>query len=383
MRRWLAVGVVSIAVVVGCNAILGIDPPEPVAAEAGTPLDGAPDASPADGGDASSLDGLAEGSPLAPPCPDSPPTCSPELVVSSQSGPSTVLVKGGRIYWTNDRRSTFPGGVFSAALDGGDQVQYGSQVDQPKRVIVAGDRVYWTVTPFDRSEDAGTVYSASLDGGDVSAVFEKVNFPIGLAAHDSTVVVGDIDGFWALSADGGHRPLTSVRGPKSKLLIEGSDLYAAVSSIFLGVYRVPLDGGDASVIDSFHTMTDDYSSCALAGGAIYFDRDFAAGDASVQGIQKCSALGCGGSNAPFYTVDGATLPADGVVDIVTDDRFVYFTVGTGKVLRIALSGGNATELSAADGGGVGVEGIAVDGPFVYWTNYPAGQIWKVDRCCVP
>jgi hypothetical protein len=158
-------------------------------------------------------------------------------------------------------------------------------------------------------------------------------------------------------------PVTLFSGSYRPVALTIDDDSAYLTSSVDGVVRVPLSGGDATVLLDEGL---DSGAIAVAGNNVCWT------DGNYGGSVKCVSTD-GGSVANLVTGE----PYPGAVAV--DATHVYWLTtgsprGTGAVRRIALAGGTAETLVSGLGS---PKDLAIDAAFVYWTNLDDGTVMKV------
>jgi hypothetical protein len=205
----------------------------------------------------------------------------PEAFASGQSDPRTIVVFGGRVYWTDHGPD---GGVMTCPIGGCAPAPevFAADANAPDGLAVDGVRVFWTeaVTP----------------GGRVRSC------PIAGCAGAADVVAADVDIPQSIASDGHDVFWTNFTGQSAM--------------------RCPV-GGCGSKPSVLAQGAGWYDGLALDGDYAYFT----GGDENGDALLRCAKAGCA---APEVVATGQTRPGK----VAVDGEAVYWTTAT-TVARIA------------------------------------------------
>jgi hypothetical protein len=262
------------------------------------------------------------------------------VLASDQSCPSSIVVGGGVVYWTNRGGEVVERCAAGGCLNSPTSVSVAADVSAPPfvpfgefttgGVVVDDTTVFWT-------RHGGTVWSAMSGGGSATNI----------AKLKSTSFVPAIAN--AISLD------------ESSLYWVGIDSEMPV----LETCAKTGCGGKPTALAATNAGVFDPVGIAVRQGDLYFPWANAA-------VVRCATSGC--ANTPTPLVFGQST----ATAVATDGTNVYWLNagnGLGEVLTCPLSGCAGKPINLASGNTFPV-GIAVDETNVYWTTGGAGIVFK-------
>lgn len=282
-----------------------------------------------------------------------------ETVASGLSYPKALVVGGGYIYATLSGASDTDGKIMRFALDGSGSQTIADGQNGPDQLVLDGGYVYWTQRGGYQS-----VRRARVDGsGGVQAVVTELTGGVGIVVQDGRgyfTSAGGVRSFDTQTIGGASTVLASGLSAPALVATDGKDLFVTEYGMNGGVARLPLAGGNVAHVVTGLAQT---AGLAVRGGACYY------GGAHPDGRGLVGALRTS-DDANELLVDGTGVPAQ----VLADDAFVYWaSFGDGRILKIALAGGNAIEIAKNQ---VSPNGLAIDDTFVYWAELSASGAIK-------
>jgi hypothetical protein len=247
--------------------------------------------------------------------------------VYSQAGAAGIALDSTNIYWANNGGGGVPGSVNLVPIGGGqtDIVQLYTGSDMPNGVAVQGGNVYFTTVGTQGAMYAdGTVSKVPIAGGAVTPLVSNEVAP------------------WWLWVD--HTSLYWTTRP----LPQGQDG---------GVRKVPIAGGTPTTIEA--NLTDPRWIVADAAN-VYF---------TVYGDGDVWQAPVGGGTPTKFA---PSKSQNGPMGITVDASWVYWTnyangtPGTGSVMKMCKAGGSPIPLTT---GRVAPLAITVDADNIYWTEW--------------
>lgn len=239
---------------------------------------------------------------------------TPTTLASEQWGPTAIVVDGTSVYWTNMAVGAyFPGSVVTAALDGGAPTTLASGQIGAAGLAVDTASVYWVT-------DNGAVHKALRDGG---------------AAQVLAVGPSGVPGFTSLAVDATRAYWANGNGT---------------------IMSVPTVGGSPTTL--FSNAKSSAPAIALSDRNVFFTNQGTTAKANMDGAVM-SVAKTGGEATTLAS--SQTYPDS----IAVDATSVYWTTGSGYVVKAPLDGGTATTLASGQQEPLG---IAVDATSVYWTT---------------
>jgi hypothetical protein len=263
------------------------------------------------------------------------------------------------VYWLDVNNATTQnpvGLVMHANLDGTNATVVASGII-PGEVAVGGGNVYWLdhvngeVSGQSETSDAGVFVP-----GDFTTAFgvsgQKLAWIGGPGGQVdvSSFVIGDSMTIWMV-ADGTATAITTD-GTNAywgdSVGVETCPLLTSCSP--MNVWTAPANPAGANVV-----------GITTSGNDVYFT------ETVTQGVYGCPISGCAETVTPLFT-PGATPEL-----IAVDGTSVYATTTSGNedaVVRAAITGGPTTTIAT----GHDIEGLAVYGTCVYWTDSISGTV---------
>lgn len=291
--------------------------------------------------------------------------CAPIELASGQPSPTLVAVSNNDVYWTNQLQASIGGGVFRTPKDGSvDQPVLVDGADAPNALVLDATSVFW-VAPAPANE----VRAAALRGATRPPVADQ-GTPIRSLAQAGTFV------YW-------------------------SEDFPNSSSAF---FRAPKAGG---VVQTLGNVSRLVSFAAAQGNCGYFAGGGLAAPHITRACAGSSQLTYVGSttigpiaadDTGVYFIEGGvkrlpldlsgtptTLAPTAQRGLAIDAQFVYFVDGARgpscgdnwSINRVPKSGGTATPIVLPPQ--PCPFSLAVDGQFVYWTNFESGQVMKAAK----
>ena len=117
-------------------------------------------------------------------------------LASAQDDPNDIAIDGTNIYWTN-----LGGTVLRMPVGGGPPVMLASGQNGPQHIVVDATNVYWT--NIGTIENTGTVMTAPIAGGEPSALATGLQGPLGIAIDASTIYWTDVTRVMSVPVGGG------------------------------------------------------------------------------------------------------------------------------------------------------------------------------------
>jgi hypothetical protein len=238
------------------------------------------------------------------------------VLAEGLSRPFGIVVDATRAYFT------MQGGTVKAVpIDGGPSVDVARNGGEPLLVATDGTAVYWTDGIF------SAVMRGQIDAnGPQNTLLADVSLPYGIATNGTEAFVASRqDGsLWKVFA---HSPATPTRLADAPAGFQGYEVALGASAVFWRASSETFDDGRIL-------------SAPLVGGA------------TTTLIQRVHGMNNG---------------------LAVDTTDAYFTAG-GDVSRVPVAGGASTVMTS----GQSANGIAVDDAAIYWTN-GTGSVMKLAK----
>jgi hypothetical protein len=241
--------------------------------------------------------------------------CAAELIETALKDPWYLVLDDVNVYWTDVNG----GGVIRGDKDGKiAPIHVGLNQGMPWDVAVDDASVFWTCS------DGGAVVQSPKDG------------------------------------DGGQTTTLWAQADASALEIEVDDAWVYFTIDGAGVFRLPKDGGDASLVAAGAA-----EGLAIDGTRVYWTEHLATG--SIRADDKAGG-------APSVVAGAQTWPSR----LAIDDANVYWVSDQIDTVSMAPKDGGAVTV-LAQGKEVKIGGIAVDDAWVYWANSGGHTIARVPK----
>ena len=275
--------------------------------------------------------------------------CPVTVLAADQMGPQTLVVTGGKVYWSNHNGNA----IMAVSTEGGAPEVVVGGLSAPVVLALDDNNLYWA-DDVDR-----TVMSAPRGGGSPTILARD-------QGQTYTLAVDALNVYWSSYDDGAVRrvpigggaiaTLASGEVNPGPLILLGGNLYWP--RVGAGIFVLPLAGGagHAVPLQDFQPL----SGFAIDGDGVYWTT-FTGG-----GVYRAPLAG--GATTPLALGQGQ------VQCLLVDPPWVYFTTvdddyAIGRVMRVQMDGEALTTIAVDQ---VNPCGLAVDATSIYWDEVIAG-----------
>lgn len=295
-------------------------------------------------------------------------------IASGQDNPHELVVKNGRIYWTNYSETNGTGSLWAADIDGANAIKL-SPAHHANRLAVDQDLVYWSDYGTDTFSDS-FVNASPFDAGAFAFHLGSVD-PMGVAFNDESVYSV---GFYLIGG-GGSITRWKKDGNFDGKLVDFLDNPVSIAVDESGVVwtqagAAPSSGQviatdlDASVVGQGSSLPRIWG-IAMSGNQAYYAERGAADGSGGGGIGvidrttgSASEVIMSGNHPYFITVDATNI-------YWTEEG----TAASNGAVRYAKRNDLSTPHTFASGQ-ARPRGIAIDANYIYWASYTGGEIFR-------
>lgn len=284
--------------------------------------------------------------------------CQPFAIADGIGIGGDIAVSDGFVYWTD--QAVGSGAVDRTTLDGALGVEELTNALTPNGLAVAGNSVVYA---HSLGEGAAAVSRVATTGGQPTRLAEP-------STPSST---------WAVATDGTVAVFTDLFGTVGRTAITGSNnTFTALASGEDEPRGVAIDNGIVYFVTSGNGLVRSVpvsggavSTVASPGGAL-FGIDAVDGTLVWTDQTSGSVVIKSGALPPTTLATGLTNPFDVTID--AQRNVAYVTELAGRVLQVALNGGEVTVLGQ---GFAEPYGVASDATAVYFTT--DSRVWRVAK----
>lgn len=323
--------------------------------------------------------------------------CQEAVIASGQAKPTGVTVTDDAIYWTNEgaklKDGSSDGQIVSCPILGCDESgpkTLRSGLGKPFNPIVAGDSIYFIHGAYVLGNGGSEGFVPVKLGIDGTGTPLPLIYPGAFPAYQNMVGLA-VDGSRMYFA---RRETSSGKGdafvadcPTSGCPNNGLDAYSiamnlkGTSAVIVDakfVYYTEVGSGTIARAPRSTRATTELYTAEIAVPALAQDDEFlywgtalpASSSPNVK-VQNYLARGpkAGGTREKL-------APISELAAIAVAGDFVYFAETTGRIGRVAKTGGKTETLATAQ---LEPRSLTVHGDFVYWVTYADGGVHRVAK----